>query len=159
MTTNVAKVCSICGALLITITVNGAPVETCPHDGRSACPEPRIESRDIHMHGPDSALVVRASTELRPIIAAQRFDDPWLEEDETDADWPSWGIPQNHVMGMVADDEPAPEDAVPMNVARFAPAAHFFGPIAGVAISASIAYGALMLHDAQGNDVTELHRA
>jgi hypothetical protein len=112
MTTNVGKFCSVCGALLITVTVNGAPVETCPRDGLSDCPAPRIESSDIHMQGPDSALIVRASTELRPIAAQQRFDDPWIEEDEPDDDWLSW-LPQNHVMAMISDDEPTSEDAYP----------------------------------------------
>jgi hypothetical protein len=111
MTTNVGKVCSVCGALLITITVNRTPVETCSRDSESACPKPRIESSDIHLRGPDGALIVRASTELRPIAAQQRFDDPWIEEDEPDDDWLSWGLPQNHLMAMVSDDEPAPEDA------------------------------------------------
>jgi hypothetical protein len=66
MTTNVGKVCSVCGALIITVIVNGLPVETCQRDSLSLCPQPRIELSDTDTHAPESALIVSVSTELRP---------------------------------------------------------------------------------------------
>lgn len=59
----------------------------------------------------------------------------------------------------VFDDEPAPEDAVEMNVARITPAAHFYGPMQAVGYAGSAGSAALTLRDPQGNDVTALHRA
>ncbi len=59
MTMSIGKVCSVCGALIITGSVNGAPIETCQRDSVSLCPEPRIESSHIHTHGPESALIER----------------------------------------------------------------------------------------------------
>jgi hypothetical protein len=60
---------------------------------------------------------------------------------------------------LVFDDEPAPETPAQKTVGSFTPAAQHFGPTHGMSISTTAAMGALTLTDANGVDVTALHRA
>jgi hypothetical protein len=50
--------------------------------------------------------------------------------------------------------EPAPESPAQMSVGRFAPAAHFLGPINGLGVSTTAAWAALTMTDQNGKDVT-----
>ena len=54
--------------------------------------------------------------------------------------------------------DPAPKTPEQMKVGSFTPAAHLLGPMQGVGMSASVGIAALTLTDANGVDVTSLHR-
>jgi len=71
---------------------------------------------------------------------AMLFADPeWIDDDESHEETESWS------------SQPVEGTATP--------AAEFLGPMQGVGISVGVAFGATTLHDANGNDVTAVHRA
>jgi hypothetical protein len=177
---NVGKICGVCGATIIAVIVNGAPVETCRRNAASTCPLPGIEWVDAHTPDPEGTPIVRQSTELRPVAPPPQVQQlfasapqspefpyasfiqmpsmsPALWDDLARRRLPVIYTPPKDAVRAESID-PVPEPPEQMTVGK-PPAAEFHGPTYGLIASVSAAYGALTLTDENGVDVTALHNA